>query len=81
MKTTIDQAGRIVVPKPLRDLIGLKAGQEVEVSAVDGRLEIAVSPTPMQLEDRAGIAVAVPGVDLPELTQEMVRETLEQLRR
>ena len=34
MKTTIDKAGRLVVPKALRDQIGLHSG-EVEIS-VDG---------------------------------------------
>lgn len=81
MRTTIDAAGRIVVPKPLRDAVGLQAGQEVEVTASDGRLEISVAPTTMHLEVRGGYAVAVPDVEVPELTPELVRETLEQIRR
>src|SRR5687767_6104869 len=36
MKTTIDSAGRIVVPKALRQALGLKPGQELEVRAADG---------------------------------------------
>ena len=42
MRSTIDAAGRLVVPKPLRDELGLAAGTELELEAVDGRLEIAV---------------------------------------
>jgi AbrB family looped-hinge helix DNA binding protein len=34
MRTTIDKAGRLVIPKPLRDRVGLRPGP-VEV-AVDG---------------------------------------------
>jgi AbrB family looped-hinge helix DNA binding protein len=34
MRTTIDKAGRVVIPRPLRDEVGLRAG-EVEV-VVDG---------------------------------------------
>jgi len=34
MRTTIDRAGRVVIPRPLRDEVGLRAG-EVEV-VVDG---------------------------------------------
>ncbi|HUG49284.1 MAG TPA: AbrB/MazE/SpoVT family DNA-binding domain-containing protein [Candidatus Limnocylindria bacterium] len=35
MRTTIDKAGRLVVPRALRDRVGLAGGGEVEVS-VDG---------------------------------------------
>lgn len=39
MKTTIDGAGRIVVPKTLRDRLALVAGSEVELELVgDGVL-------------------------------------------
>ena len=31
MRTTIDKAGRVVIPRPLRDLVGLSEG-EVEIS-------------------------------------------------
>jgi AbrB family looped-hinge helix DNA binding protein len=31
MKLRIDKSGRIVVPKPLRERLGLKAGAELEV--------------------------------------------------
>ena len=81
MKATIDAAGRIVVPKPLREALGLKPGQPLEIRAGDGRLEIEIAPTPMQLKKRGKGVVAVPGVELPELTAEKVRETLERIRR
>ena len=39
MTVTIDKAGRVVVPKPLRDRLGLQAGVELELSGVrDGLL-------------------------------------------
>lgn len=67
MRTTIDSAGRLVIPKPLRDLLGLRAG-EVEVVADgsalrvepvvgeeleerDGRLVIPASGTPLSDDD------------------------------
>jgi AbrB family looped-hinge helix DNA binding protein len=81
MKTTIDAAGRIVVPKALRQALGLEAGQLLEIRTGDGRLEIEVAPSPMQLKKRGKGVVAVPNDELPALTAEQVRETLESIRR
>ncbi|NJD30156.1 MAG: antitoxin [Chloroflexi bacterium] len=81
MRTTIDAAGRIVVPKAIREELALYGGEEVEVTAVDGRIEIEVPPNPIKLVERDGHLVAVPERPLPPLTVEMVRETLERVRR
>lgn len=80
MRTTMDAAGRLVVPKALRDALGLYGGEELDARARDGRLEIEPVLTPMHLERHGNGLVAVPEVDLPVLTGEQVRETLEQTR-
>lgn len=81
MITTIDSAGRIVVPKRLRDELGLTSGQKLELNVIDGRLEIEHPTTPMRLEQRGERLVAVADRPMPTLTAETVRETLEQVRR
>ncbi|MDX2223984.1 MAG: AbrB/MazE/SpoVT family DNA-binding domain-containing protein [Rhodospirillaceae bacterium] len=81
MKTAIDASGRIVVPKPLRQALGLKPGQPLEISASDGRLEIEVAPSATTLKRRGKGLVAVPNQAMPPLTSETVRETLERIRR
>ena len=81
MKSTIDAAGRIVVPKALRERLGLTGGQAIDIREREGRLEIEPAPTPMKLVKRRGGRVAVPARRLPPLTDEIVRDTLEQLRR
>jgi AbrB family looped-hinge helix DNA binding protein len=81
MKAVIDRAGRIVVPKALRQALGLRPGQPLEIRAGDGRLEIEVATTPMELKKRGNRLVAVPAAKLPSLTAEQVRETLERVRR
>ncbi len=81
MKTTIDPAGRIVVPQAIRRELGLLGGEEVEIAARDGRIEIEIAPTEMRLERRRAGLVAVPEEELPTLTAEAVRDTLERVRR
>jgi AbrB family looped-hinge helix DNA binding protein len=81
MKATLDAAGRIVVPKLLRQALGLRPGQPLEIRAGDGRLEIEIAPTPMRLQKRGNGPVAVPAGRIPALTAEQVRDTLERVRR
>jgi AbrB family looped-hinge helix DNA binding protein len=81
MRATIDAAGRIVVPKSLRQALGLKPGQPLDIRASDGGLTIEIAATPMQLKKRGKGLVAVPAGAVPKLTAEEVRDTLEQVRR
>ena len=81
MRTTIDSAGRIVIPKATRSRLGLEAGKVVEIRERDGLLEIEPVATVMALEKRHGGLVAVPEERLPPLTDAMVRATLEGTRR
>jgi AbrB family looped-hinge helix DNA binding protein len=81
MRTAIDGAGRIVVPKALRDALGLTAGQVLEIAERDGRLEIVPAPTPMRLVDEGDGVAAIADIEMPPLTTAMVRETLEGVRR
>ena len=81
MKTTIDGAGRLVVPKPLRETLGFEPGRKLEVRAVDGRLEVEIAPTPMRLSRRGKSVVAVADRKLPTLTVAEVRRALDSVRR
>jgi len=75
MRSTIDAAGRLVVPKGLRDELGFAAGTELELKAVDGRLEIVV-PSRVRVENGPhGIRFAADAVD--SLCSERVRELIE----
>lgn len=44
MRTTIDRAGRVVIPKVFREQAGLRPGDEVEVNLREGNIEISQMP-------------------------------------
>jgi AbrB family looped-hinge helix DNA binding protein len=79
MRTTIDVAGRVVIPKRLRDQLGLDPGTELELRAVDARLEITV-PSRVRVEDGPfGVRLAADGDET--LTADQVRQLMEEGRR
>ena len=45
----MDSAGRVVIPKALRDRLGLEQGKVVEIRERDGRIEIEPASTPVPL--------------------------------
>jgi AbrB family looped-hinge helix DNA binding protein len=79
MRTTIDAAGRLVVPKRLREELGFAPGTELDVRAVDGHLEVAI-PSRVRLEEGPyGVRF---GAETDErLSAEQVRELMERGRR
>ncbi|HET7137099.1 MAG TPA: AbrB/MazE/SpoVT family DNA-binding domain-containing protein [Gaiellaceae bacterium] len=77
MRTTIDKAGRLVIPKQLRDSVGLRSG-EVEIVA-DGS-GIRVEPIALEsLEEREGRLV-IPAEGVP-IDDELVRSLRDADRR
>jgi AbrB family looped-hinge helix DNA binding protein len=81
MKSAIDAAGRVVIPKALRERLGLSGGSAVEIRERDGIIEIEAAPTPMKLIRRGGRLVAVPDEAPSALTDDSVRDALERTRR
>lgn len=75
MKTTMDNAGRLVIPKEIRREARLIPGAPLEVRWRDGHIEIEPAPTPVRLERRGRLLVAVPHKKLPKLTPETVEQT------
>ncbi|MBL7660723.1 AbrB/MazE/SpoVT family DNA-binding domain-containing protein, partial [Escherichia coli] len=49
MRTTIDVAGRLVIPKRIRERLGLRGNDQVEITERDGRIEIEPAPTGVEL--------------------------------
>lgn len=79
MRTTIDAAGRLVVPKPLRDELGFAPGTELELDAVDGRLEVS-APSRVRIEEGPhGPRFTAQGAE--QITAAQVRDLMERGRR
>jgi AbrB family looped-hinge helix DNA binding protein len=81
MRTTIDAAGRIVVPKAMRDAMQLRPGRAIDVIFTDGRIEIELAPAKVHVEKRGRLPLLVPDEDLPPLTDQDVRDAIEATRR
>lgn len=79
MKTTIDRAGRLVIPKEIRREARLAPGAPLEVRWRDGRIEIEPAPAAVRLQRRGRLLVAVPQKELPMLTPDTVEQTRAQL--
>ena len=81
MRSVIDSTGRVVIPKDIRERLGLVGGRAVEITERDGRIEIEPATTAMKLVRRSRSLVAVPQENVSPLTDDMVRATLERARR
>jgi AbrB family looped-hinge helix DNA binding protein len=75
MKTTMDRAGRLVIPKEIRREARLAPGVPLEVRWRGGRIEIEPAPAAVRLERKGRLVVAVPKKKLPKLTGETVEQT------
>lgn len=80
MKTTIDPAGRLVIPKKIRQAAGLVPGIPLDIRCTNGRVEIQPAPVPVRLVRKGRLVVAVPKVKLPPMPADLVERTLEELR-
>ena len=67
MRTTIDKAGRIVIPAALRERAGLAPGSELEITEDDIGLRIERISTPPRLVRVGRRLVARPTVRGPDI--------------
>ena len=81
MATTIDAGGRLVIPKAVRDALGLVPGVEVEITVRDGTAQIAPKGAAMRLVRRGKAVAAEADRELPALSAAAVRDALEATRR
>ncbi|HJR76445.1 MAG TPA: AbrB/MazE/SpoVT family DNA-binding domain-containing protein [Nitrospiraceae bacterium] len=81
MKTTIDNAGRLVIPKDIRRESGIKPGMPLEIRWEKGSIAITPAPLTVKLERKGRLLVAVPTKDISRLTSDTVERTRSTLRK
>jgi len=83
MITTIDAAGRVVIPKPVREAMGLTPGAKIDVSFSDGSIQIEYAPVEawVRIADD-GLPIIETSVDgLQPLTDEVLERAKEEMYR
>lgn len=80
MTATIDGAGRLVIPKALRERAGLTPGTRVDFRFHEGVIEIAPVEAEVEWETRHGIRFPVPADDAPDLSVEEIRDAIDNVR-
>ncbi len=68
MRSTVSEKGQVTIPKPLRDRLGIRAGEMLEFHEQDGRLIATKALIQDPVEAVYGI------LDLRQTTDELVRE-------
>ena len=81
MRTSIDSAGRLVIPKEIRREAGLRPGTPLEIRWEGGRIEIEPAPLPVKLVRHGRLLVAQPETDHRPLDRATVEKTRRSLRR
>jgi AbrB family looped-hinge helix DNA binding protein len=79
MKSTIDEAGRVVIPKAIREAAGLKPGAPLMIEYRNGRVEIEPKSPKVRLVRKGGVLVAsIPGA--PKMSVEEANEWIRKSR-
>jgi AbrB family looped-hinge helix DNA binding protein len=79
METTIDGAGRVVIPKPIRDAAGLKPGTGLKIDYRDGKIEIERKSLKSRLVRKGSVLlVSIPGA--PKLSVQETNEYIHKAR-
>ena len=81
MKTTIDAAGRLMIPEEIRRQAGLVPGVTVEIRFQNGQVEIEPVPLAVKLVRKGRLLVAAPDTDVAPLTSDLVQATMDAFAR
>ena len=77
---TMDGAGRLVVPKAVREEAGILPGTPLRIACREGRIEIEPVPRNVRIVERGGFQVAEPLTKSDPLPRAVVKRTKEEIR-
>ena len=80
MTTTMDRAGRLVIPREIRREAALEPDTPLEVRWRDGVIEIEPRPLEVEFVKKGHLVVARPRRPVPPLRAEVVERTRRALR-
>jgi len=80
MNAAIDAAGRLVIPKRIRDQLGIRPNMRLDILVRGDVVELRPVTRAVRLERRGELLVAVPIDEGPILDQSLVDETLDDVR-
>jgi AbrB family looped-hinge helix DNA binding protein len=75
MKTSMDRAGRLVIPQEIRRKSGIKPGMPLEVRWEKGAIAITLAPSSVRLERKGRLLVAIRLKNGPSLSTKTVNST------
>jgi AbrB family looped-hinge helix DNA binding protein len=81
MRVAIDKVGRLIIPKAIRDELGVNGPTDLELTSSDGRLEVTVADVPARVEERDGFPVIVTDRPMEPMTVTAPRTAVERVRR
>jgi bifunctional DNA-binding transcriptional regulator/antitoxin component of YhaV-PrlF toxin-antitoxin module len=81
MRVAIDRVGRLVLPKALRQELGVHGPTDLELTAADGVVELTVADVPARVEERDGFPVIVTDRAMEPMSVSEARTAVERVRR
>ena len=81
MRTTIDSAGRIVIPRGIREAAGLEPGTSVDVRLGDGVVSIEPAPSAVRIVRRGRLHVAMKDGKAAPLSEAVARAVRNDIRK
>ncbi len=76
---TIDKAGRVVLPKPVRDALQISPGDSLELESSEDHIVLRPAPSKGRMYKKQGVWVFDSGSGVP-LSVEVVNRTIRRVR-